>query len=104
MNPRIAKILAGGLTATALSAAASLTVFAQTPPTTPTNTNSQGQFLSALAGKLGKSPDDLVAAFKATEHDFVNQALQSGKITADEAAKLNAKVDKAKGLGGGVIG
>ena len=94
MNPRVVKILAGGLTATALSAAASLTVFAQTTPTP----QQPGQFLNAVAAKLGKSPDDVLSAFKTAEHDLVNQAVQAGKLTQDQANKLNARIDQAKGL------
>ena len=96
MNPRLVKILAGGLTATALSAAASFTVFAQSTPTS--RPNQPGQFLNALAAKLGKSPDDVLAAFKSTEHDFVNQAAQAGRLTQDQASKLNARINQAKGL------
>jgi hypothetical protein len=103
MNPRVARILAGGLTATALSAAASFTVFAQTPAATSTVPSQPGQFLTALAAKLGKSPSDVLTAFKAAEHDVVNQALQSGKITADQASKLNARIDQQKGVGSGLL-
>lgn len=104
MNPRVARILAGGLTATVLSAVASFTVFAQTPATTPSAPGKPGEFLTALAAKLGKSPSDVLAAFKATEHDFVSQALQSGRITADQANRLNARIDQQKGLPSGVLG
>ena len=102
MNPRIAKLLAGGAAAVVLTGAVGVTAFAQSRPT-PTIGKPAAQaradaFVNALASKLGKTPDDVRNAAKSAEHDLVSQALQAGKINQDQANRLNQRIDRSNGL------
>jgi len=104
--------VAGGLAAVALAAVVGGTaVFAQSSPTaTPTNRPNPQQraqdFLNDFAGKLGKSPADVVAAFKAAEKDEIAKAVQAGRLTQAQADKINQRIDSSQGLpfGGGFFG
>ncbi len=91
ISPRIKKALAGGITALALMAAVGGAAYAQTPTTKPSGTPSatfqqQAQEqLNSLASKLGKTPADLLAAFKAVKKEGVAKAVVDGKLTAAQA-------------------
>jgi hypothetical protein len=103
MNPRIARFLAGGAVATILVGAAGATALAQSAPTPtapgkPAVQARADAFLNALASKLGKTPDELRGAFKAAEHDMVNQALAAGRITKEQADRLNQRIDQGNGV------
>jgi hypothetical protein len=73
--------------------------FAQAGPgTSPSSSITETQrvldFLTALAARLRTTPAELMAAFKAAEHDMVSQDLQTGRITAQEAALRNQIIDQ----------
>src|SRR5437899_512300 len=104
MNPKMAKFLAGGLTAAALTAAAGGAAWAQvsTPqgsptPTKPGQTQRADAFLNALATKLGKSADEVRNAAVAAEKDLIDQAVQAGKLTQDQATRLKQRIDQNGG-------
>src|SRR5262245_16543424 len=112
MRPRIPRILVGGLAAAALTAAVGGAAMAQVTTGTPTGAGAppgtgapaaqqRGQeFLNALADKLGKSPADVLAAFKAVEKDRVAQAVKDGKLTQAQATQIDARIDSQTGIGG----
>ena len=52
-----------------------------------------------VAAKLGVSPEQLRAAFRAVLTARVDAALAAGKLTPEQAAKLKARIANAKGLG-----
>jgi hypothetical protein len=110
MNRRIARFLAGGATALVLAGAVGATALAQSaPPTPPGKAAAQAQadaFLNALAAKLGKTPDEVRNAAKAAQKDLVSQALQAGRITQEQANRLNQRIDQSNGMpfGPGKIG
>jgi polyhydroxyalkanoate synthesis regulator phasin len=120
MTPKLAKIMVGGLTATVLAAAFGGAALAQvtTPPTgtpaaqvttpqavTPTARakadRGQGAdaLLGALATNLGKSQDEVRAAVVAAQKQVVDQAVTSGRLTADQATKIKARIDQTGGRG-----
>ena len=106
ISPRIKKALAGGVTALALMAAVGGAAYAQTPTTKPGGTPSATaqqraqEQLNSLASKLGKTPADLLAAFKAVKKEGVAKAVTEGKLTAAQAAALNTRIDQETGIGG----
>ena len=103
MIPKLAKLLVGGLTATALTATAGGAVLAQvSPPTPAASATSDGRpdaLLGALASKLGKSVDELRAAVVAAQKDLVDQAVAAGRLTPDQAARLKQRIDQTGGRG-----
>lgn len=109
MSPRRSFIY-GGLTAVAIAAVVGGTAaFAQSSPTaTPTNRPSPQQraqdFLNDFASKLGKSPAEVVAAFKAAEKDRVAQAVKDGRLTQQQADQINQRIDQSQGLPFGGFG
>ncbi len=64
---------------------------AQSTPTTKDAL--RDTFLNDLAKNLGVTRDQLDAALKTTGLDMVDKALADGKITADEAAKIRARIE-----------
>jgi polyhydroxyalkanoate synthesis regulator phasin len=68
---------------------------AQTPPPDPTATtqtqNADAQHaLEVFAQKLGVSVDQVTSAAKETRDQLVDEAVASGKITADQGAKIKS--------------
>ena len=106
ISPRIRKALAGGITALALMAAVGGAANAQTPTTKPGGTppanvqQRSQEHLNSLASKLGKTPADLLAAFKAVKKEGVAKAVTEGKLTAAQAAEINTRIDQETGIGG----
>jgi hypothetical protein len=102
MQTRFKRILAGGVAAAALTVAIGGAAFAQTP--TPSGTPGPIQqraeeFLSALAGKLGKTPAEVKTAVVSVQKDRVAADLAAGRITPEQATRLNQRIDQAGGLG-----
>jgi AraC-like DNA-binding protein len=99
------QLIVGGIGAAALTVLVGGAALAQTP--TPGAGRPGGaemraraeQFLSAVAAKLGKTPAEVSAAFKAVEHDRVAQALKDGKLTQQQADAMNKRIDQSTGLG-----
>jgi uncharacterized protein YidB (DUF937 family) len=61
---------------------------------TPTDKEAlRDDFLNSLAKNLGVTRDKLDAALKTTDLGMVDKALADGKITADEAAKIRARIE-----------
>src|SRR5689334_24048517 len=54
-------------------------------------------YLQHLAQRLNISVDQLQNAMKAAAHDGVNDALQAGRITQDQANQINQRIDSGKG-------
>ena len=58
-----------------------------------TSPGAQAQaYLNDLAGKLGVTPSALSAAIKAADSDQINAALAAGRLSAAQAAALNARI------------
>jgi hypothetical protein len=55
-----------------------------------------------VAARLGVSPEQLRAAFRATLTARVDAAVAAGKLTPEQAAKLKQRIADAKGTGLGV--
>jgi hypothetical protein len=91
---RIKRALAGGIAAVVLTAAFGGATFAQTPSPKPAE-----QFLEALAGKLGKTPAEVRSAVVAVQKERVAADLAAGRITQEQANRLNQRIDQANGLG-----
>lgn len=75
-----------------------------TPGTTGTSSSSStfkpGQdFLSHLTGNLHVTSDQLQSAIKSAADQTIDDAVNAGKLSADQASKLKAKIDSAQGLG-----
>lgn len=100
MNTRIKRLLAGGATAVVLVGAVWATAVAQTvpPPSKPAAQQQADAFLNSLAAKLGKTPDEVREAAKAAQKELVAQALQAGRITQEQANRLNQRIDRSNGL------
>lgn len=98
---KIATLVIGGMLLVGSVGAA----FADTATTTTTGTTSSGnsmaqEFLSDFATNLGVSQDKVTAALQATKQQMVQEAVQQGKITQDQATKILAN----KGFGLGFMG
>lgn len=101
MQTRFKRIFAGGIAAALLTAAVGGAAFAQTPTAAGTPKPIQQraeELLSSLAGKLGKSPAELRAAIVATQKDRVAADLAAGRITPEQATRLNQRIDASNGL------
>ncbi|HZQ99877.1 MAG TPA: hypothetical protein VFC93_13800 [Chloroflexota bacterium] len=103
--PRIPKVLAGGVAAVVLTAAiGGAAAFAQSTPTANPTAAAQQRaqeaqaFLSDFASKLGKSPTDVLAAFKQAEKDQVASAVQAGRLTQQQADQVNQRIDQQQGI------
>jgi len=104
MRISIRRQLAGGLATALVAYGLGGTALAQTPAPAAAGTPStaaqrQEAFLDAVASRLGKSPADVRAAIVAAEHDQVAQAVQAGRLTQDQASRINQRIDQSAGLG-----
>jgi len=59
-------------------------------------------FLTALAGRLGKTVDELKAALKDTNLEFLEQALKDGKITQEQHDKVKTAIESGQVQGFGM--
>ena len=88
---RILTVLAVAIAAMALSVGATTASAADRAP-----------LVDAIAAKLGVTPDQLRAAVKAAVVARVDAALAAGKLTPEQAARLEARIADANGLGLGL--
>ncbi len=88
---RITILGAGIVTVLALGFGASGAVAADNP-----------SLVDDVAARLGISADKLRSAFKDALSARVDAAVKSGKLTADQGAKLKERIANAKGIGTGV--
>lgn len=93
----IAAVLAVGLIGTAFAAGSGTPPSTQ-PGTTSTHESRAQQFFDKLATNLGISSDQMQTGLKTTEKQYVSQAQQNGKITQDQANKLDQKIDQSNGI------
>ena len=84
--------LVGALGAVAVSAQSG-----GTSSITPADT-----LISKVAQKLGISEDQLKTAFKDSEKEMVDNAVNNGKLTDTQGDKIKARIDAAPGLGLGI--
>jgi polyhydroxyalkanoate synthesis regulator phasin len=101
MSKRI-KILVGAAAVVLLISAffATLT-FAADPTATPTPGTPQAlaqEFMSKLASKLGIGQDKLQTAVKDSQNEIIDQLVQEGKITQQQADQLKQKVTANNGV------
>jgi uncharacterized protein YidB (DUF937 family) len=52
------------------------------------------KFIAKTAEKLGISTEELTTAMSNAQFDLIDEAVANGKLTADEAAKLKARVNE----------
>jgi hypothetical protein len=103
MHPALTKILVGALTAAVVAVTAATGVLAQTPAPTPTEkprAERADRWLEALASRLGKTPEELRAAVVAAQKDVIARAVAEGRLTQEQADRLNRRVEQAGSLGG----
>jgi polyhydroxyalkanoate synthesis regulator phasin len=53
------------------------------------------RFVEGVASQLGVTAADVDAAFRGAKLDMVDEAVASGKITAEQAAQLKARIEEA---------
>jgi lambda repressor-like predicted transcriptional regulator len=85
---RFTALLAASLTAIVLAIGASGAIAADKP-----------SIADEVAKKLGVTPEQLRAAFKAALVARVDAAVKAGRLTPEQAAKLKERIAKANGLG-----
>jgi transposase-like protein len=76
---------------------------ATTPEATPTVPPAVQTFISRLAANLGVSEAKLRSALVTTEKQAVDDAVQQGKLTKDQAASIKQKIDQSNGLPFGLM-
>jgi len=96
-SKRVAVILAliGAVAAVAVVG----TAMAQTPTPNQTKTNYQNVFLDKLAAALNISRDALNSALTTARNETVDQAVQDGKLTQQQADKIKANPNVGLGFG-----
>ena len=99
-------LIALGLAGVVAVAAIAGTAFAQTPTPTPNQnkTNYQNVFMDKLAAALGKSRDELNAAFTQARNGTVDQEVTDGKLTQAQADAIKARQGNAPFGGFGAKG
>ena len=85
---RFTALLAAALTAIVLGTGASAAVAAESP-----------SLADEVAKRLGVTPEQLRAAFKATRTARVDAAVKAGRLTPEQGARLKERITKANGLG-----
>ncbi len=92
-NPWLKRTLIGGIAALVLVGGGAI-AFAASQTTTPTNTFQS--FLDDVASHLGVTPAALQSAIQAAETDQINQAVQSGKLTQQQASKIESRIQNGQ--------
>lgn len=100
---KIVSLILGGVLLT--GSVAGIAFADSTTPTTTTQdkTAYYQEFLSDFASNLGVSQDKVTTALQATKQQLVQEAVQQGKLTQDQANKILAN-NKNIGFGLGFIG
>src|SRR5262249_52852998 len=70
-----------------------------TPSAKPAKSEAADAFLGALASKLGKSADEVRTAVVAAQKELVDQAVAAGRLTPEQAARLQPRIEQAGGRG-----
>lgn len=84
-----------------LSVAAVGTALADNTGTPTSGTTSRAQkFLDRLASNLGISTEQLQDGLKTTEKQYVDDAVDNNRITAEQGDHLKQKIDESSGLPG----
>jgi len=100
MFSRTRKLVIGGIVAAVLTGGVGGAALAQTPtPTRPTPQQRGEEFMSALAGKLGKSSAEVRAAILEVQKERVAADLAAQRINQAQADRMNQRIDAAGGLG-----
>jgi hypothetical protein len=92
-TPWLKRTVIGGIAALVLVGGGAI-AFAQTQTTTPSNTFQS--FLDDVASHLGVTPAALKSAIQAAETDQVNQAVQSGKLTQQQAQNIEGRIQNGQ--------
>jgi hypothetical protein len=106
MRSRVTKFLGGGLVAAAITAAVGGAAFAQTPPggTPPEGVQQRAEeFLNSVASRLGRPADEVRSAVVAAQKDLVARDVQAGRLTQEQADRINQQIDQSGGLGMGLF-
>jgi hypothetical protein len=85
---RITAVLAAAVAAVVLAAGASSALAADRP-----------SLVDQVAARLGVTPEQLRAAFRATLAARVDAAVAAGKLTPEQGTRLKERIAKANGLG-----
>jgi uncharacterized protein YidB (DUF937 family) len=95
---RIAALASGGALALMVGLSSATGVFAQTPtPTTPTRQQVEQSFLSKVAANLGIDLSRLQAALKQAQLQTVDEQLQAGRITPEQAQQARDRINQGQG-------
>ena len=96
---RYVKVLIGLVVVALLAGVVAISVAsADTPTPTPTppaaHNTFYNEFVNKLATILGKTPQDTQAAITQAQKDVVSDAVKQGKITQQQADKIDQRIDK----------
>ena len=94
MTKRTRVLLIGAVAALAVAAVA-FVVLGQEGTTADSG---RDRVIAKLAANLGVSVDDLVAAFKKTRLDLIDEAVAAGKITAEQAQAMKDRMEAREAL------
>lgn len=92
-----------GILVMVLISALAVTGVATAAPNPQADTAKTGHFqdfLAKFAVNLGVDQDKVVAAFDATKKQMLDEAVQQGRLTQDQADKISARNDKPGWFGG----
>lgn len=103
------KVLVGLLAVMALASVVTVgTVLAETPtPTSGAGQTAYQNFLDKLAANLGVQVDTLKNAITKTQTQIVDEQVQSGKLTQEQADKIKDRIQNGQGwfgFKGGFVG
>ncbi len=87
-----------GLVAVVAAASVAVVVLAQTD--TKTATSGREGLLAKVAANLGVAVDDLVAAFTKARVELIDEAVAAGRITAEQAEEMKARMEARQALRG----
>ncbi|MCL5959667.1 MAG: hypothetical protein M1358_10215 [Chloroflexi bacterium] len=88
------KLLIGALAVGLIVSLAGTALVLADEPAKPATNGFYDQFISRLATALGKSEQDTRNAIAQAEKDVVQDAVKSGKMTQDQADRINGRIGK----------